>query len=70
MVEGVIEGEINNDQFVQVQTPHKASKTTFAPTPVMQFYINQSKVPSIVAFRMRILQNGYYIRSFDVLLSK
>ena len=67
---GILEGGINNDQFVQVQTPQTLNRTIFAPAPVMQFYINQSKVPSTVTFRLRVIQDGYSIRSFDVVLSE
>jgi len=65
---GLLEGAINNGQFVQVQTPKTTGRTDFQPTPVMQFTINQHKLPSIVAFRLRNIDTGYYIRSFDVVL--
>jgi hypothetical protein len=65
-----LEGSINNEQFVQVQTTKTAGRTIFQPTPVMQFNINQEKLPSIVAFRLKNIGTGYYIRSFDVVLSK
>ena len=42
----------------------------FEATPVMQFNINQEKLPSIVVFRLKNIETGYYIRSFDVVLSK
>jgi hypothetical protein len=35
----------------------------------MQFNINQTIVPSIVTFRLKTIQSGYNIRSFDVVLS-
>lgn len=63
---GVLEGAINNEQFLSVQTPQTASSTTYGPTPVMQFIINQPIVPSLVGFRLRVVQDGYNIRSFDL----
>jgi hypothetical protein len=66
---GLLEVGINNEHFAQVQTPQTANTTTFAPTPVMQFNITQSIVPSIITLRLRNIQNGYSIRSFDVVLS-
>ncbi len=66
----LLEGALNNEQFVRVRTPKTANRTSFEPTPVMQFSINQEKVPSIVVFRLKNIETGYYIRSFDVVLSK
>jgi hypothetical protein len=66
----LLEGGINNEQFVQVQTPKTHNRTIFEPAQTMQFYINQTTIPSIVAFRLRNLESGYSIRSFDVVLSK
>jgi hypothetical protein len=66
----ILEASMNNEQFVQVQTPKTTGRTVFEPTPVMQFNINQEKLPSIVTFRLKNLGTGYYIRSFDVVLSK
>jgi len=68
---GILEGGINNEQFIQVQTPATANWTTFQAAPVMHFNINQSIVPSIVAFRLKNVQRpyAYAIRSFDVVLS-
>ncbi len=43
---GILEGGINNEQFVQVQTPKTADWDIFQPAPVMQFNINQRNVPS------------------------
>jgi hypothetical protein len=63
---GTLEGAINNDQFVQVKTPQTVNTTTFQAAPVMQFNITQIMIPSIVTFRLRTIQNGYNIRSFDV----
>ena len=66
---GVLEGAINNEQFIQVQTPKTANDTIFAATPVMQFNINQTIVPSVSGFRLRVVQAGYDIRSFDVVIA-
>jgi hypothetical protein len=63
---GLLEGALNNEQFVQVLTPKTANWTTYAAAPVMQFNINQATVPSIVAFRLKNIQNAYNIHSFDV----
>jgi hypothetical protein len=66
-----LEGAINNEQFIQVETPQTANRTTFEAAPVMQFNINQANVPSIVALRLKTLNKSYtyVIRSFDVVLS-
>jgi hypothetical protein len=69
-VSQILEGSLNNDQFTQIQTPQTANETTFAAAPVMQFNINQTILPSLVTFRLKIIQTGYYIRSFDVKPSK
>jgi hypothetical protein len=66
---GLLEGAINNEQFIQVQTPQTTNTTTFEATPIMKFNITQTIVPSIVTFRLKIIQNGYNIRSFDVVRS-
>jgi hypothetical protein len=67
---GILEAGINNEQFVQVQTPQTANTTTFQPTPVLQLNINEAMVPSIVTLRLRNIINGYSIRSFDIVPSK
>ena len=63
----LLELAINNDQFTQVPTPQTTNTTTFEPTPTVQFYINQTILPSIVTLRLRNIQNGYSIASFDVI---
>ena len=60
---GLLEGAINNQQFVQVQT---SESTTFQPAPYMLFNLTLTTVPSLVTFRIRNIQSGYSIRSFDV----
>jgi hypothetical protein len=65
----LLEASINNNQFTQVQTPQTANTTTFEATPTIQFHINQMIVPSIVALRLKTIQNGYSISSFDVVLA-
>jgi hypothetical protein len=67
---GLLEGSINNEQFIQVLTSKTANWTTYEATPVMQFNINQTIVPSLVAFRIKNIQNSYNIHSFDVIPSK
>ena len=62
----VLEASINNDQFIQVPTPQTTNITVFEPAPTIQFNINQTMVPSIVTLRLRNIQNGYSIRSFDL----
>ncbi len=62
----VLEAAINNDQFTQVQTPQTANATTFAAAPTIQFHINQTIFPSIVTLRLKNIQSGYSIRSFDI----
>jgi hypothetical protein len=63
---GVLEASINNANFVQVKTPSTGNTTIFEPAPVMQLNINQSSVPSVVTLRLKVIANGYSIRSFDV----
>lgn len=65
-----LELSLNNEQFTQVQTPLTGNTTIFQPTPTVQFDIKQSIVPSIVTFRLRNIQSGYSIRSFDVVVAK
>jgi hypothetical protein len=65
---GLLEGALNNGQFVQVETPNTTNRTTYHAAPSMQFNINQNKLPSIVVFRLRNIDDGYAIRSFDVVL--
>ena len=62
---------INNEQFIEIQTPQTANMTTFEPTSVMQFTINQTIVPSIATLRLKNTGKSYVyaIRSFDVVLS-
>jgi hypothetical protein len=67
--QGVLEGAVNNEQFIQVQTPKTADYDTFEPAPVMQFNINQKSVPSVAGFRMRVIQSGYNIQSFNVVIA-
>ncbi len=62
----ILEGSINNDQFIQVQTPETLNLTTFEAAPTIQFHINQTILPSIVTLRLRNIQIGYSIRSFDI----
>ena len=66
---GILEAGINNEQFVQVNTPKTANTTDFQPAPVMQLNIEQTIVPSVATLRLRNIQNGYSIRSFDIALS-
>jgi hypothetical protein len=63
---GILEASINNEQFIQVQTPKTANMTTFQAAPIIQFNINQTIIPSIVTLRLKNLINGYSIRSFDI----
>jgi hypothetical protein len=67
---GILESGINNEQFVQVQTPRTANTTTFEAAPVMQFSISQPRVPCIVTLRLKNIINGYSIRSFDIVSSR
>jgi hypothetical protein len=62
----ILEASINNDQFIQVVTPKTANATTFEAAPTIQFHINQTIVPSIVALRLKNIQNGYSIRGFNI----
>jgi hypothetical protein len=66
---GILEGSINNEQFVQVKTANTGNYSAYQPTPVMQFNINQTVVPSIVVFRIKNIENSYNIHSFDVVPS-
>ncbi len=63
----VLEAAISNDQFIQVQTPQTLNTTTFQPTTTIQFNINQAKIPSIMTLRLKNIQTGYSIRSFDLI---
>jgi hypothetical protein len=66
---GILEGGINNEQFIQIQTPQTANSTTFEAAPVMQFNVAQTFVPSVAGFRLKIIESGYNIRSFDIVLA-
>lgn len=63
---GLLEASINNDNFIRVATPSTGSPTIFKPTPVMQFNITQTTIPSLMTLRLKVIVNGYSIRSFDV----
>jgi hypothetical protein len=63
---GILEGSINNENFVQVKTPSTGSMTKFEAAPRMQFNIDQAILPSLVTFRLKVIVNGYSIRSFDI----
>jgi hypothetical protein len=65
---GLLGGAINNQQFVQVETPKTENRTTYQPAPTMQFYIPQTTLPSIIVFRLKSIDATYSIRSFDVLI--
>jgi hypothetical protein len=65
----ILEGSINNEQFIQVKTPQTFNSTTFQAAPPIQFNIDQTIIPSIVTLRLKNIQNGYSIRSFDVVIS-
>lgn len=60
---GLLEGGINNKQFVQVRT---SESSTFQPASPMIFNLTQSIVPSLITFRIRNIEASYSIRSFDV----
>jgi hypothetical protein len=64
---GLQEAAINNGQFTQVETPQTLNTTTFQPTPIIQFNINQAKLPYLVTLRLKTIATGYSIRSFDLL---
>ncbi len=66
---GILEGAINNAQFVQVETPKTGNYSIYQAAPVMQFNINQTIVPSIVTLRLKNTQNGYNIHSLDIIPS-
>ena len=66
----LLEASVNNGQFTQVRTPQTANTTTFAPTPTIQFYINQTMLPSVIALRLKNIESGYSIGSFDVVTSE
>ncbi len=65
----ILEAAINNEQFIQVETPSTGNTTVFQPAPTIQFDIKQTIVPSIVTLRLRNIQNGYSILKFDVVPS-
>ncbi len=52
---GLLEAFINNDQFTQIKTPETANTTIFQAAPTIQFNINQTILPSIVALRLKKL---------------
>jgi hypothetical protein len=66
---GILEVAINNEEFVEFNTPQTANTTTFQPTSVIQLNVNQATVPSVATLRLRNIHNGYSIRSFDVVPS-
>jgi hypothetical protein len=35
----------------------------------MQFNVTQTIIPSLAAFRLRVIESGYDIRSFDIVLA-
>ncbi|CAF1643200.1 unnamed protein product, partial [Adineta ricciae] len=63
---GILEASINNQQFIQIQTPKTVNTTVFQATPLIQFNFNQTSVPSLAVLRLKIIENGYSIRSFDI----
>jgi hypothetical protein len=64
---GILEGEIRTiGQINQIRTPKTLNSTTFQPASAMQFYITRATVPSIVTLRLKNINSGYSIRSFDV----
>ena len=67
---GLLEGAINNAQFTVIETVRTENTTIFAPAPIMQFQINQTKIPSIVTFRIKNMDQGYSISSFDIIANK
>ena len=66
---GILEAGINNEQFVQVQTPKTANMTTFQPAPIIQLNVNIPIVPGVATIRLRNIHNGYSIRGFDLVQS-
>ena len=66
---GVLEAGINNEQYVQVETPKTVNTTAFEPAPVLQLNVNLAIVPGIATIRLRNVINGYSIRSFDIVRS-
>lgn len=67
---GILELAINNEEFVQFNTPQTANTTTFQPTPTIQLNVNQATVPSVATLRLKNIHNGYSIHSFDFVPSK
>jgi hypothetical protein len=67
---GILEGSINNANFIQIKTPSTGSMTIFQPAPVMIFSIHQTIVSSIITLRLKNIINGYSIRSFDVISTR
>jgi hypothetical protein len=63
---GLLEGGMNNEQFIRVQTPATGNTSAFQPAPTFQFDIKPASVPTIATFRLKNIQSGYYIRGFDV----
>lgn len=63
---GVLEGAIKNEQFLHIQTPKTADWDIFEAAPVMQFNTSHIAVPCVITFRLRVIENGYNIRSFNV----
>ena len=67
---GILEGSINNANFIRIKTPSTGNMTIFQPAPVMIFNINQTIVPSIITLRLKNIINGYSIRSFDIISTR
>ena len=62
----LLELGLNNDQFTQVNTPDTGNTTIFQPAPSVRFNLKLSSVPFIATLRLKTVQNGYSIRSFDI----
>ena len=65
----ILEASVNNEQFTQVKTPSTGNTTVFQPAPTIQFNIQLSRVPSIATLRLKNIQDGYSIRSFNVIVA-
>jgi hypothetical protein len=63
---GLLEASINNEDVVRVRTPSTESTSKFEPTPMIHLRVNQSVLPSLATLRLKVIENGYSIRSFDL----
>ena len=48
------------NNLFKIETPKTLNGTTFEAAPVMEFNTNQTIVPSVVTFGLRVIQTGFF----------